>query len=188
MTPHATRKRAAETALDRIRTSKKPDAITPNMSDAKKTALHKAQQIYVAQEIAVARLDEELRRVYGREIASELELVGGPRASNTGFGVQLHWYFYHTRVHRMTISDYDEVHLSMETRCRAKTPQEVGMQMDRYFTAFEEADRTISEPDKERLFLRIVSESIGPEAAALLRRLPREWKIDVAKFRGNLGA
>jgi hypothetical protein len=181
-TPMALRngKRTSETALDTLRYTPKPDKIEGNMSATRKTDLMKARKLNMEENVDIARVDAELKRIYGESFGEELTLMSGSRISarDEGFGVQLYWYALHTAVARMTTTAYNRIYASMQDASEDTAPEKVVIRLERYFACYEAAGRDLPESEKERIFLMTIEDCFGMETAAYIRGLPRQWHMN----------
>lgn len=177
------RKRAAGTALESIRYTPQPEKLEARMTEAKRTAALKQRGQFIEQEQNIAKVEAELRRVFESECGTELTLrsKGRINARDLGYGFQLYWFFYQTRVMRMTMPRYNELMEQMQfltVTGKYTTPEEIMIRLDRYFEAFEEAGRKMSDYDKERLLIKAINDSFGEETGDYVRGLPRLWNLN----------
>jgi hypothetical protein len=184
------RKRVAGAALEHIRYTPQPDKLEARMSDAKRTAVLKQRGQFMDQEANITKVEVELRRIFDSEFGTELTLrsKGRINSRDVGYGFQLYWFAYQTQVIRMTMhryNDMQEVMQFMTVTGKYSAPQDVMIQLDRYFEAFEEAGRKMSEFDKERTFIKAIQECFGAETSDYVRGLPRIWNLNKKDYTSN---
>jgi hypothetical protein len=187
-TPPAVRssKRIATEIIDNLRYSPKAARITAEMSEAQRTSSLKARK-YEQEEIReLTALDNELRRIY-EKLTSEIELTskGSITRRDNGFGLQLYWYNWHTRVYRMSERDYSATYEKMTDSSHDKAPEDILIRLDRFAISFDVAGKTITDVDKLRLLHDAIHEQFGADALAYVRTLPRIWNLKESNYVGN---